>query len=126
MLLWDNRFLSRQTQAYGSEDIKHSTASNSEEIIDSFLTRKPDRLDPPQYSYRAFLDFLRRAQLADLTDTDVPLTERHILVDDRRDLTGALSMRNWEKYVSYPPEGENRTLNLFNERELYMKLCEKV
>ncbi|KAI9763551.1 MAG: hypothetical protein M1839_006377 [Geoglossum umbratile] len=124
MLLWDKRFQSRQKQAYGSEDVRHTTASDSEDPIESFLTYKLDRLDPPQYTYRALLDFLNRARLVDLT-TNIPPTERNILVDDRRDLTDTLSTRNWDKYVSYPPEGESRSLNLLNERELYVKLCEK-
>jgi hypothetical protein len=125
MLLWDNRFSARRKQAYGSEDIKHSTASDMETIIDSFLAQKVDRLEPPQYPYRDLVDFLHKAQLTDLT-TDTASTEQYILVDDRRDLTDDFSTRNWNKYISHPPEGENRNLKVLNERELYIRLRENV
>jgi hypothetical protein len=119
--LWGPRFLTRRNLAYGSEDKKHSSSSNPDEIIDSFLTHQKDWFDPPYYSYRTLLDFLRDAQFADLT-TNVNPAERHILLDDRRD---PADYRDWSKYVS-PPEGENQSSNLLNERELYIKLRENV
>jgi hypothetical protein len=122
MLLWDDRLQSRRKQAYPREDEKHSSAQDPEEIIDSFFGHKLDRLDPPQYSCRALMDFLRKAKWVNLT-TNIPPTERNILVDDRKDVT---DVRNWDTYSSYPPPGESQNVSLLNERELYLKLGEKV
>ena len=133
VFIWNNKFAKRQTRAYGSENNK-LTPTSQQNIVAAFLVEQASRLDPPQYTYSRLKNFLEGPSQNQIQGNSLPQDQKcMILVDDRRDATGwgdvsgtHHSARNWDAYDAYPPEGEDRALDVCDPSQVYARISGSV
>ena len=131
---WRSKFGRRTRRAYPAEDRKLAPEAH-QTTVDAFFAELTSRLDPPQYSYTSLHLFLKQANEKDLQKPSAITASALdlVLLDDRRDNIGwlgtdgeAYSARDWDGYISYPPEGENPLTLLLDAQGLYKRLSESV
>lgn len=122
---WSSHFSVRQLIKYRPED-RHllDIAANTTALIEALLADH-EMLKPPCYNCVALRNFLRQADLHNISTGRPKLA----LIDDRREVaTGENSTRNWESqsYIRYPPPGDSIQRLALDEGELFKKLQENV
>lgn len=134
VFVWDKKLTRRQKKAYRAHDNKLEP-EGQQTLITAFLEADNSKLDPPQYNYTALGAFLERADEAVIRTEPTPPGHTRLLawLDDRCDSTGwkdhyggEHSARNWDEYLSHPPEGENVRSDVLNVGDLYRRLCRSV